>query len=456
MSRSAIFDRIRIIPRPDDFLDRNVGSSGEIFFDKQANTLRLYNGKATGGFSILTAGNFTQQIANTGVAVLEKTVTVGVDSVAGQATGVFYIDGVEKPILQFVRGYTYVFDQSDASNASYGGLWHPLMFSTTQDGDLVPGGLHYDQTTTDHGIVYLLDDDPVTMRYYTDNFKTATTKKILITVQSNAPDTLWYWCHFHTGQGNQINISDPGTGTGSGSSSIEVSDTVPSTPSAGNIWFNSTSGKLYVYVNDGDSSQWVQPASSTVGDYTLLSNKPTIPTSITDLGITDGTTGQVLSTDGAGAFSFTTVATAGIIGSFTFTGTNIDTDDSSGITVTPPLTANSDLTVQNDLNVVNDVFAKNFISTGTGSPEFDSASKITLTAPDGVFINSFPTPYKMGVLNQATPSWSGGGASGLTDNGGGDITISFTSALGATVDDFQVLATVQDNCLLYTSPSPRD
>ena len=50
----------------------------------------------------------------------------------------------------------------------------------------------------------------------------------------------------------------------------------------------------------------------------------------------------------------------------------------------------------------------------------------------------------MGVLNQATPSWSGGGASGLTDNGGGDITISFTSALGATVDDFQVLATVQD------------
>ena len=131
----------------------------------------------------------------------------------------------------------------------------------------------------------------------------------------------------------------------------------------------------------------MQPASSTVGDYTLLSNKPTIPTSITDLGITDGTTGQVLQTDGAGTFSFTTVATAGIIGSFTFTGTNIDTDDSSGITVTPPLTANSDLTVQNDLNVVNDVFAKNFISTGTGSPEFDSSSKITFTAPDGVVVN---------------------------------------------------------------------
>ena len=42
MTTSAIFDRVRIIPRPDDFLDRNVGSSGEVFYDQQADTLRLY------------------------------------------------------------------------------------------------------------------------------------------------------------------------------------------------------------------------------------------------------------------------------------------------------------------------------------------------------------------------------------------------------------------------------
>ena len=72
MSRSAIFDRIRIIPRPDDFLDRNVGSSGEIFFDKQANTLRLYNGKATGGFSILTAGNFNNDVSSAKVPLSES------------------------------------------------------------------------------------------------------------------------------------------------------------------------------------------------------------------------------------------------------------------------------------------------------------------------------------------------------------------------------------------------
>tara|TARA_B110000977_G_scaffold69625_1_gene94578 strand:- start:4849 stop:5697 length:849 start_codon:yes stop_codon:yes gene_type:complete len=38
---------------------------------------------------------------------------------------------------------------------------------------------------------------------------------------------------------------------------------------------------------------------------------PTVPTDLTDLGITDGTDGQVLTTDGDGAFTFTTVASGG-------------------------------------------------------------------------------------------------------------------------------------------------
>jgi len=51
-SSSPIVDRIRIIPRPTDFLDRNVGSSGEVFYDKESNSLRLYSGKLAGGFEI--------------------------------------------------------------------------------------------------------------------------------------------------------------------------------------------------------------------------------------------------------------------------------------------------------------------------------------------------------------------------------------------------------------------
>lgn len=367
-SNSApVVDRIRIIPRPDDFLDRNVGASGEVFFDKQANTLRVYSGKQAGGFSLLTAGNLSQNLADTGIALLEKTVTVGVDTANGQATGVFYIDGVEKPQLNFIRGYTYLFDQSDETNNSFAGLWHPLMFATTPDGDLVEGGAHYNP-----GIVYLLDDDPVTMRYYTDNFQSATTKKVLFTVKSSAPDTLYYWCHFHTGQGNQITVSNPGTGGSGGGASVDVSDTPPGTPTAGSIWFDSATGSLFVYITDTDSSQWVQPTAPV----------PTINT-FSSVQITGGAQSIDASTK-SDTLNFTA-------------GTNIT------LTVDP---ATNTLTINStggggggggsydqSLNTSDSVqFAAlttpSFTNSGVGGAVFDSASTITLDAPDGILLEN--------------------------------------------------------------------
>jgi hypothetical protein len=44
------------------------------------------------------------------------------------------------------------------------------------------------------------------------------------------------------------------------------------------------------------------------GNYTDLSNAPNLPTSLTDLGISDGTVGQVLTTDGSGNFIFANVS----------------------------------------------------------------------------------------------------------------------------------------------------
>ena len=55
MSSAPIVDRIRIIPRPNDFLDRNVGSSGEVFFNRATNSLRVYSGRDPGGFEIARA-----------------------------------------------------------------------------------------------------------------------------------------------------------------------------------------------------------------------------------------------------------------------------------------------------------------------------------------------------------------------------------------------------------------
>jgi hypothetical protein len=56
-----------------------------------------------------------------------------------------------------------------------------------------------------------------------------------------------------------------GSGTGGGGTSLDVSETPPSSPTPGSLWFNSLDGNLYVYYEDDDSSQWIQPASSPYG-----------------------------------------------------------------------------------------------------------------------------------------------------------------------------------------------
>jgi hypothetical protein len=50
--RNPVFDSIRIIPKEDAFLDRKLGSRGEVFFDQEKGTLRLYNG-TVGGITLL-------------------------------------------------------------------------------------------------------------------------------------------------------------------------------------------------------------------------------------------------------------------------------------------------------------------------------------------------------------------------------------------------------------------
>lgn len=41
---------------------------------------------------------------------------------------------------------------------------------------------------------------------------------------------------------------------------VSISDTAPTSPVDNQLWWNSSSGGLYIYFNDGDSSQWVEAA----------------------------------------------------------------------------------------------------------------------------------------------------------------------------------------------------
>ena len=92
----------------------------------------------------------------------------------------------------------------------------------------------------------------------------------------------------------------------------DLSVTVGSAGTA-NLAYNSASG-AFTYTPPDLSGYQLSSGLATVattGAYTDLLSPPTIPSALTDLSISDGTNGQVLTTDGSGAFSFTTVSGGG-------------------------------------------------------------------------------------------------------------------------------------------------
>ena len=63
---------------------------------------------------------------------------------------------------------------------------------------------------------------------------------------------------------NWINDTDI-SGSGGGSSSVTVSDTPPSSPSSGDLWYKSDEGQLKVWYQDGTSNQWVDTSNNAGG-----------------------------------------------------------------------------------------------------------------------------------------------------------------------------------------------
>ena len=77
---------------------------------------------------------------------------------------------------------------------------------------------------------------------------------------------------------NQIDISI----AGGGGASVEVGTSAPSNPSEGDLWYNSTLGRTFVYYNDGSSAQWVDASPFTPSNNTSVVVSSSAPTSPDD------------------------------------------------------------------------------------------------------------------------------------------------------------------------------
>lgn len=433
---SPIVDRIRIIPRAKDFLDRNIGASGEIYYSKTTKTLRVYDGLDRGGSEVVTDDNIRRTTAGQEVAAVKYNVTVNHGNHGlGDHGNVYIIDGEYKPTLDFIVGFTYVFDQSDSTNVYYpnpqGGTLniHPILFSTTANGTWDSG------TVYETGVMYLLDEKEVTRQKYIDDFAKASTRHVLITITSGTPATLYYFCSQHTGMGADAEKAYPGGGSGT---SISVNDAPPEGPENGNLWLNTTNGNLYVYVQDTDSAQWVQPSVPT--NINLQGGFNQVSVEGTDILLYSGqvlnfasSTGIDLSTDVA-----TRTITIGTDGLATTAYVDSAVSAASGVDLTafsvgaePAASGNGQLTYNNVQGVftytppdLSGFVALDAFSVTTVSPS--GTGNLTYNNQTGAF--TFTPPASSGTLDDVTTN----GATTTNDISVGNITSSGT----VTADDF--------------------
>lgn len=100
------------------------------------------------------------------------------------------------------------------------------------------------------------------------------------------------------------------TGGGGGISVVETADTAPASPSDGTLWWNSTLGKLFIYYDDGTSSQWVEASPGTglanTSDVSFSGNLY-FPTGNVGIGIGSSATSKLTIYDSMGRDNFISI-----------------------------------------------------------------------------------------------------------------------------------------------------
>ena len=217
----------------------------------------------------------------------------------GSSSG-YFIDGLEAPFILLIPGNTYKFDQSDSSNSG-----HPLRFYLEEN------------KTTTHTAGVTTNGTAGSSGAYTQ-----------IAVTTTTPQILYYQCSAHGYMGSgAYAISDAiaanaVTATQIAANSVTTSELSTNAVQTLNITdANVTTAKI----NTGavttakigaNAVTSAKIATNAVGSTEIAENSILTKhiddnqVGIDQLNVTDGTSGQALTTDGSGALSFATVASS--------------------------------------------------------------------------------------------------------------------------------------------------
>jgi hypothetical protein len=195
-------------------------------------------------------------------------------------------------------------------------------------------------------------------------------------------------------------------------------------PTPTHLWsYNASSTWVDLGEFQGPTGQGV-PIAGTIGQVltknsstnydTSWTTLPTIPTTLTDLGITDGTAGQVLTTNGSGTFTFSSVSSSNSFTTISVTGQSDVVADTAADTLT--LIAGTGITLTT--NATNDSIT---ITNSVADTDTNTTYSIKASTTTG------------GATLDLDAGGSGSGTDSVTFAGGTGITVSRTDANTITV-----------------------
>ena len=230
-----------------------------------------------------------------------------------------------------------------------------------------------------------------------------------------------------------------------------VGDNAPTSPDNGDLWWDSSTGQMYIYYVDGSSNQWISisnpgglgPGVPTV--YANLAGFPSSGNSVGDFGIANDNkalymwngsawTRANVGPDSLPEFTTTPASTHALNSDGTNTAITIVASDPEGFPITY-----SHITNPSSPNQVTNIVENNGVFTLVPSTNNAHAGNFTLKlkASDGVHIAShsiavsleFSTPITFGLVNSGS-AYASAGADATTTSGQTDYTNLRTDAGG--------------------------
>ena len=206
---------------------------------------------------------------------------------------------------------------------SSSGQWENVILNSN---DIFEGDTN--EFYTDTRVQNYLNSIPYATETYVDSTTSTLVNSAISSLVDGAPDALNTLNELAAALGDDENIAATLATQIANLGISDLSDTATTAPSLGDslVWDGSTwspGGGAYGSLTGTPTTiagYGITDAFN--GAYGSLSGTPSIPAVLTDLGIADGTNGQVLTTDGSAGFTFTTagVGNVGDVGTYAFLG----------------------------------------------------------------------------------------------------------------------------------------